>query len=80
MKLTLYVSNAASTSGKPGEKQNVLRFNLPPKSDKVDDENAALFPDASRKSVVLEIGGLADEELAKYSGGKLASVTIELQP
>ena len=50
MKLTMFVSNAASTAGKPGENQNVLRLNLPPKSDKIDDVNKDVFPDEGKKA------------------------------
>lgn len=78
MKLTMFVSNAASTAGKPDDKQNVLRLNLPPKSDKVDDENKAVFPDESKKSGVVEFQGITDAIQAEFKGGQRVIVTIEV--
>lgn len=78
MKLTMFVSNAASTAGKPGENQNVLRLNLPPKSDKIDDVNKDVFPDEGKKGGVIEITGMADAVQAEFKGGQRVTVTIEV--
>lgn len=78
MKLTMFVSNAASTAGKPDDTQNVLRLNLPPKSDKVDDENKDVFPDTNKKGGVVEFQGISDKLQAEFKGGQRVTVTIEL--
>lgn len=77
MKLTLFVSNRAATSGKPDESQNILRLNLPPKSDKIDDDNKEAFPNANTKSGVVEFTGLSDEIMAEFRAGQRVTVTIE---
>lgn len=78
MKLTMFVSNAASTSGRPTEAQNLLRLQIPPKSDQIDDENADVFPDATKKAASVDIQGLSDATMADFKGGQRVTVTIEI--
>lgn len=77
MKLTVFVSNAGSTSARPGESQNTLRLVLPPKTDRVDDENKDVFPNGANKNVIVEIHGLSDEALEPFRGGTRVTLTIE---
>lgn len=77
MKITCFIANAASTAQKPDESTNVLRLNLPPKSDVVDDGNPGVFADDARKSCLIEIQGLTDEQQAAFRGGRRVVVTIE---
>lgn len=78
MKLTLFVANAGSQSGRPGHSQNNLRIVLPPKSENVDDENKDVFPDPNTKSVSIDLTGLSDEEIAKFRAGNRVEVTINV--
>lgn len=78
MKITMFVANAASTSAKPGDSQNALRLNLPPKGDRIDDDNPDVFTDAMRKHAQFEATGLTDELLAPFKGGQRVTVTIEI--
>lgn len=79
MKITFFVANSASTSAKPGDTTNNLRMHLPPASDKVDDQNLAVFPEQNRKSAIIEIQGLDEAQLAKFKGGKRVVVTFEVE-
>lgn len=76
--INLYVNNAASTASKPGEQTSVLRLQLPPKSDRVDDENLGVFADADRKSTLMEIQGLNGDFHSQFKGGQRVKVTIEV--
>ncbi len=80
MKLTLLVTNSASTANKADESTNVLRLTLPPKSENVDDGNPGAFVDDGRKSALFEAQGLTDELMAPFRGGKRVTVTIDVQP
>lgn len=77
MKIVMFVSNSASTANKPEESTTVLRLNLPPKSDKVDDANADVFTDEQRKSALIELQGISEELRAIFKGGQRVTVTIE---
>lgn len=79
MRITFFVANAASTSSKPADTQNNLRLTLPPKSDVVDDQNLAVFADEGRKSGIVELQGLTEEEMKAFKGGKRVFVTFEVE-
>lgn len=78
MRLVLFVANAATTAHRPDDATNNLRLTLPPKSDNVDDANGDAFPDASKKSALVEIQGLSDELQAAFRGGQRVTVTIDV--
>jgi len=79
LKLTLFVVSAATNSQRPGEMQNMLRVALPPKSDRVDDENVDAFPAPDKKNATVEFYGLSDELQAAFKAGQRVTLTLEVQ-
>lgn len=78
MKIVMFVSNAASTAGKPDEVSNLLRLNIPPKSESVDDNNTNVFANPNQKNGFAEFNGITDELLAGFKAGQRVTVTIEV--
>lgn len=79
MQIILFCNQAGQSAGQPGKSTNVLNFSLPPKSDRVDDDNAAIFTDANgNKGAHLTLNGVSDEALAEFKGNPRVLVTIQV--
>lgn len=77
--LRMFVTQAGSNASQPDDGTNVLRLNLRPKSDKVDDANVEVFPDQAKKSGSFECAGIADEAVEGIKAGRKVKVTIEFE-
>jgi len=76
--LVLFCSTAGFSAGSPRKPNQNLNFNLPPKSDKIDEENEAVFADPNVRGANFNISGVTPEVIGQFATAPRVKVTIEI--
>lgn len=79
IKLSMFCQNAGHSSGIPGKPNYQITLTLPPKSDRIDDENKDVFADAQNRSATINLQNVSPEMAAQFAKAPRVKVTIEIE-
>lgn len=74
----MYCQRAGFDAGSPKATRHNLNFQLPPKSDKVDDENASIFVSKTEQGANLNLNNVSADVVALFAKAPRVRVSIEI--
>jgi hypothetical protein len=78
--LVMYCQNAGVNAGAPHQGIPNLSFQLPPKSDKVDDDNKGVFASETQRSGSLTLNNVPADIMSQFLTSPRVRVTVEILP